>query len=66
MTTNQSPSIADETEFRTQLHELLMRAHRGGVSLEGGWSCLNSDGNPSWDVEIYRVKRTQLFDSETE
>lgn len=32
----------------------------GGITVSGGWPCENIDGNPSWDVEIFRLKRTRV------
>jgi hypothetical protein len=66
--TNHSP-IDDETVFHKQLHRLLLRAHAGDVSLEGGWPCVNEVGTPSWDVEIFRLnknERHELLDVDDE
>jgi hypothetical protein len=57
MTSDDLPPIKDETVFRKQLHRLLLQAYAGGISVEGGWACMNSAGTPSWDVEIFRVNR---------
>lgn len=57
MTENRDSPIDDEAEFEKRLHELLLSAHEGGVSVEGGWSCVNTGNTPDWDVEIFRLKK---------
>ena len=57
MTHERNPPIDDETAFQKQLRRLLVRAYAGGISLEGGWPCVNPDGTPSWDVEIFRLNK---------
>ncbi|EJN58302.1 hypothetical protein [Halogranum rubrum] len=60
MTPDDRSPIRDEAVFREQLNRLLLRAHMGGITVSGGWPCENTDGNPSWDVEIFRLKRTRV------
>lgn len=60
MTFDDIPPIRDETTFRRQLNYLLLQAHVGGITVSGGWPCENADGKPSWDVEIFRLKRTRI------
>lgn len=59
MTANIRSPIDDEAVFRKQLHQLLLRAHAGNISLEGGWACENGGGVPSWDVEIFRLNKSR-------
>lgn len=57
MTANIHSPIDDEAVFHKQLQRLLLRAHAGGISLEGGWPCENGSKVPSWDVEIFRLNK---------
>lgn len=59
MTINSYSPINDETVFHNQLHRLLLRAHAGGISLEGGWACVNDAKTPSWDVEIFGLNKNR-------
>lgn len=54
---DESEPIASEEELSTELKSLLLRAHEGGIDVEGGWDCRNGGGEPDWDVIVSRVRK---------
>ena len=51
--------ITSEEELHTELRALLLRAHEGGVDVEGGWDCRNGSGDPDWDVIVSEVRKKE-------
>jgi hypothetical protein len=43
--------------FHDALNRLLVRAHEGGVDVEGGWTCRNGAGHPDWDTTVVELEK---------
>lgn len=49
--------VTDESGFNDRLRELLIRAHKNDVDVEGGWECRNHDDSvPDWDVDVITLE----------
>ena len=46
-----------DSEFNDKLGALLVRAHRNGVDVGGGWAFRNDGDDPDWGIEIYEVTK---------
>lgn len=55
--TEDGGSVETEDELTDALREILMRAHRAGLDVEGGWECRNGDAYPDWDVVVAEVEK---------
>ena len=55
--TDDTPAVTDVEAFEERLQGLLQAAHRGGVSIEGGWEVDGVPGAPTWDVVVTVVER---------
>lgn len=55
---NDAP-ISSEAELNEALKRLLVRAHKGGIDVEGGWECRNGPEYPDWDVLVTAVEKRQ-------
>lgn len=49
------PEVRDAEEFHERLEDLLLRAERNGIDVQGSWPCFNGTEAPSWDVEIVEI-----------
>lgn len=58
MTSEEAPVASDE-ELAAELKALLVRAHDGGVDVEGGWECRNGPDYPDWDVLVTEVAKSE-------
>lgn len=54
---DRQPAPASGSELNAALEDLLRRADANGVSVEGGWDCVDSGPHPNWDVVVTAVER---------
>lgn len=57
MMSSEDSSINSSDEFVEELEDLLRRAYRSGVDVEGGWVCRNGDSHPDWEAVIVEMSK---------
>lgn len=50
-------TITTAEEFNTALIELVHRAHKQGINIEGGWECQTPVESPNWDIVILELAK---------
>lgn len=50
-------TITTAEEFNAALIELVHRAHRQGINIEGGWERQTPVESPNWDIAILELAK---------